>query len=164
MNQSISDAPSIQFNLPPLSLSLFDAEPSTHDQPNGVVHGSAPKHSSEPSSPTSSGYAAERGSSSTATSVSHVEDSISHEIEELNIHDPPSVSNDSDASWLPSQRNIDEVYICSLFAISLFSIRFHVLAYLFLSAIYVLLSTMCNDYILVENCVSVVIVSRSRQL
>jgi hypothetical protein len=150
MNQSISDAPSIQFNLPPLSLSLFDAEPSTHDQPNGVVHGSAPKHSSEPSSPTSSGYAAERGSSRTATS-------ISHEIQELNIHDPPSVSNDSDASWLPSQRNIDEVYICSLFAISLFSIRFHVLAYLFLSAIYVLLSTMCNDYILVENCVSVVI-------
>jgi hypothetical protein len=70
-----------------------------NDQPNGLVHGSAPKHSSEPSSPTSSSYAAERGSSSTTTSVSHVEDSISHEIEELNIHDPPPVSNDSDASW-----------------------------------------------------------------
>ncbi|XP_045805018.1 vacuolar fusion protein MON1 homolog isoform X1 [Trifolium pratense] len=102
MNQSTSDASSIQFNLPPLSLSLFDAEPSTHDQPNGVVHGSIPKHSSEPSTPTSSGYVAERGSSSTATS-------ISHEIEELNIHDPPpSVSNDSDASLLPSQGNLDE--------------------------------------------------------
>ncbi|PNX60184.1 vacuolar fusion MON1-like protein, partial [Trifolium pratense] len=102
MNQSTSDASSIQFNLPPLSLSLFDAEPSTHDQPNGVVHGSIPKHSSEPSTPTSSGYVAERGSSSTATS-------ISHEIEELNIHDPPpSVSNDSDASLLPSQGNIEE--------------------------------------------------------
>jgi hypothetical protein len=156
MNQSISDAPSIQFNLPPLSLSLFDAEPSTHDQPNGVVHGSAPKHSSEPSSPTSSGYAAERGSSSTATS-------ISHEIQELNIHDPPSVSNDSDASWLPSQRNLDEVYMFIIRDCFIFN-SFSCSCLFVCSAIYVQLSIMCNDYILVENCVSVVIVSRSRQL
>ncbi|KAI5413207.1 vacuolar fusion protein MON1 homolog isoform X2 [Lathyrus oleraceus] len=104
MNPSIaspSDPPPVQFNLPPLSLSLFDAEPSTHQQPNGVVHGSAPPHYSEPSTPTSSGYAAERGSTSTATSVSH-------EIEELNIHDPPSVPDDSNAASFPGKRHLDE--------------------------------------------------------
>ena len=115
MDQSLSSSSSpIQFNLPPLSLSLFDGEPSTSEQPNDVVHGSTPsKHSSEPSSPTSSGYAAERGSGScTTTSVSHVEDSVSHEIEEMNIHDPPpSVSNDSHDSWFPDERHLDEVYI-----------------------------------------------------
>lgn len=107
MNPSIaspSDAPPVQFNLPPLSLSLFDAEPSTAQQPNGVVHGSAPPHYSEPSSPTSSGYAAERGSTSTAPSVSH-------EIEELNIHDPPSVPDDSNAASFPGKRHLDEVYM-----------------------------------------------------
>lgn len=117
MDQSLSSSSSspIQFNLPPLSLSLFDGEPSSSEQPNEVFHGSTPsKHSSEPSSPTSSGYAAERGSaSSTATSVSHVdEDSISHEIEEMNIHyPPPSVSNDSHDSCFPDERHLDEVYI-----------------------------------------------------
>lgn len=105
MNRSISppsDPPPIQFNLPPLSLSLFDAEPSTLQQPNGVVHGSAPPHHSEPSTPTSSHYAAERGSSSTATSVSH-------EIEELNIHDPPPAPNNSNAASFPGKRHLDEV-------------------------------------------------------
>lgn len=113
MDQSLSSSSSspIQFNLPPLSLSLFDGEPSSSEQPNEVFHGSTPsKHSSEPSSPTSSGYAAERGSaSSTATSVSHVEDSISHEIQEMNIHyPPPSVSNDSHDSCFPDERHLDE--------------------------------------------------------
>lgn len=117
MDQSLSSSSSspIQFNLPPLSLSLFDGEPSSSEQQNEVFHGSTPsKHSSEPSSPTSSGYAAERGSaSSTATSVSHVdEDSISHEIQEMNIHHPPpSVSNDSHDSCFPDERHLDEVYI-----------------------------------------------------
>ncbi|XP_073222616.1 vacuolar fusion protein MON1 homolog isoform X2 [Cicer arietinum] len=86
MNNSISsssDASPIQFNLPPLSLSLFDAEPSTpQEEPNGVVHGS---------------------------SVSHFEDSISNEIEEMSIRDhPPSVSNDSQTSWFPGKRHLDE--------------------------------------------------------
>ncbi|XP_058780121.1 vacuolar fusion protein MON1 homolog [Vicia villosa] len=104
MNRSISppsDPPPIQFNLPPLSLSLFDAEPSTLQQPNGVVHGSAPPRHSEPSTPTSSHYAAERGSSSTATSVSH-------EIEKLNIHDPPPAPNNSNAASFPGKRYLDE--------------------------------------------------------
>ncbi|CAI8583011.1 unnamed protein product [Vicia faba] len=86
-----SDPPPIQFNSPPLSLSLFDAEPSAPQQPNGVVHGSTPPHHSDPASPTSS----------TATS-------FSHEIEELSIHDPPSVTNDSNAASFPRKRHLDE--------------------------------------------------------
>ncbi|XP_061376665.1 vacuolar fusion protein MON1 homolog [Gastrolobium bilobum] len=91
--------PPIQLNLPPLSLSLFDAEPS---EPNGVVRGC-----SEPSSPSSSGYAGERGSS-TATSASPIEEVVQHEIEEMTIHDSQPVSNNSPASWLPGKRHLDE--------------------------------------------------------
>lgn len=41
--------------------------------------------------------------------MSHVEDSISHEIEEMNIHyPPPSVSNDSHDSCFPDERHLDE--------------------------------------------------------
>ncbi|KAJ1425961.1 Vacuolar fusion protein Mon1 [Sesbania bispinosa] len=101
--------PPIQLQLPPLSLSLFDAEPSSHQEPNGIVHGSAPQPSSEPSSPcSSSGYAAERGSS-TATSVSQIEEVVHHEIEEMRIHDDSqTVSNDSQSSWFPGKRHLDE--------------------------------------------------------
>ncbi|XP_015935765.1 vacuolar fusion protein MON1 homolog [Arachis duranensis] len=106
--------PPIHLRLPPLSYSLFDAEPS---EPNGVVHGSAssepPKPSqshevvirgsSEPPSPSSSGYAGERGSSS-ATSISAADDLTHHEIEELSIHDDPLPPPTS----LPGKRNADE--------------------------------------------------------
>nr|XP_025671412.1 vacuolar fusion protein MON1 homolog isoform X1 [Arachis hypogaea]XP_025671413.1 vacuolar fusion protein MON1 homolog isoform X1 [Arachis hypogaea] len=106
--------PPIHLQLPPLSYSLFDAEPS---EPNGVVHGSAssepPKPSqshevvirgsSEPASPSSSGYAGERGSSS-ATSISAADDLTHHEIEELSIHDDPLPPPTS----LPGKRNADE--------------------------------------------------------
>ncbi|XP_057729044.1 vacuolar fusion protein MON1 homolog [Arachis stenosperma] len=106
--------PPIHLRLPPLSYSLFDAEPS---EPNGVVHGSAssepPKPSqshevvirgsSEPPSPSSSGYAGERGSSST-TSISAADDLTHHEIEELSIHDDPLPPPTS----LPGKRNADE--------------------------------------------------------
>ncbi|KAJ1409210.1 Vacuolar fusion protein Mon1 [Sesbania bispinosa] len=99
----------IQLQLPPLSLSLFDSEPSSHQEPNGIVHGSAPQPSSEPSSPcSSSGYAAERGSS-TATSVSQIEEVVHHEIEEMRIHDDSqTISNDSQPSWFPGKRHLDE--------------------------------------------------------
>ncbi|CAJ1955955.1 unnamed protein product [Sphenostylis stenocarpa] len=91
---------SILLHLPPLSQSLFDAEPSDLQQPNG----SAARPSSDPSSPTSSGYAPERGSS-TATSVSHVEEVLSNEIQEITIHDPQPLSH---SSWLPGKRHGDE--------------------------------------------------------
>lgn len=43
--------------------------------------------------------------------MSHVEDSASHEIEEMNIHDPPpSFSNDSHDSWFPGEQHLDEVW------------------------------------------------------
>ncbi|XP_027929561.1 vacuolar fusion protein MON1 homolog [Vigna unguiculata] len=92
--------PPIRLNLPPLSPSLFDAEPSELQQPNG----SAVRHSSDPSSPTSSGYAGERGSS-TATTVSQVEDILHNEIQEITIHDPQPLSH---SSWLPGKRHSDE--------------------------------------------------------
>ncbi|KAL2332036.1 hypothetical protein Fmac_019617 [Flemingia macrophylla] len=90
----------IRLHLPPLSPSLFDSEPPDLHQPNG----SAARPSSEPTSPTSSGYAAERGSS-TATSVSHLEDLPHHEIQEMSIHDSQPLSS---PSWLPGKRHADE--------------------------------------------------------
>ncbi|TKY48529.1 Vacuolar fusion protein MON1-like A [Spatholobus suberectus] len=92
--------PPIRFHLPPLSPSLFDAEPSELQQSNG----SAVRPSSDPSSPTSSGYAAERGSS-TATSVSQVEEVLHNEIEEMSIHDSQPLSN---PSGHPGKRHSDE--------------------------------------------------------
>eukprot|EP00256_Glycine_max_P054656 XP_014621541.1 vacuolar fusion protein MON1 homolog isoform X1 [Glycine max] len=97
--------PPIRLDLPPLSPSLFDSEPSSELQQQS--NGSAARPSSYPSSPTSSGYAAERGSSSTASSISQVDDVLHHEIQEITIHDsqpqPPSHS-----SWLPGKRHADE--------------------------------------------------------
>ncbi|XP_020202350.1 vacuolar fusion protein MON1 homolog isoform X1 [Cajanus cajan] len=84
----------IRLQLPPLSPSLFDVEPSDLHQPNG----------SAASSPTSSGYAAERGSS-TATSASHAEELPHHEIEEMSIHDSQPLSS---PTWLPGKRHADE--------------------------------------------------------
>ncbi|RDX72423.1 Vacuolar fusion protein MON1-like protein [Mucuna pruriens] len=92
--------PPIRLHLPPLSPSLFDAEPSELQQPNG----SAARPSSDPSSPTSSGYAAERGSS-TATSVSQVEEVLHNEIEEMTIHDSQPLSQ---PSRLHGKRHGDE--------------------------------------------------------
>ncbi|XP_047171721.1 vacuolar fusion protein MON1 homolog isoform X2 [Vigna umbellata] len=92
--------PPIRLNLPPLSPSLFDAEPSELQQPNG----SAVRHSSDPSSPTSSGYAAEQGSS-TATIVSQVEEVLHNEIQEITIDDPQPLSH---SSRLPGKRHSDE--------------------------------------------------------
>ncbi|KAG2371408.1 Vacuolar fusion protein [Vigna angularis] len=92
--------PPIRLNLPPLSPSLFDAEPSELQQPNG----SAVRHSSDPSSPTSSGYAAEKGSS-TATIVSQVEEVLHNEIQEITIDDPQPLSH---SSRLPGKRHSDE--------------------------------------------------------
>lgn len=108
MNQSTSTSeggpgpPPIQFQLPPLSLSLFDAEPSSHQETNGVVHGSTARSSFEPSSPSSSG--------------SMIDETVHHEIEEkMSIHDSPTR-----ASWFPGERNLDEV--CNAHFISNFFI------------------------------------------
>uniref|UniRef100_A0A0R0H6P7 Vacuolar fusion protein MON1 homolog n=1 Tax=Glycine max TaxID=3847 RepID=A0A0R0H6P7_SOYBN len=91
--------PPIRLHLPPLSPSLFDSEPPE------LSHGSSARPSSDPSSPTSSGYAAERGGSSTATSVSQVDDVLHHEIQEITIHDSQPSSH---SSWLPGKRHGDE--------------------------------------------------------
>ncbi|KAE9585755.1 putative vacuolar fusion protein Mon1 [Lupinus albus] len=98
-----SQSDSDQFHLPALTLSLFDAEEdsSNHD-PNGVVHGSssnpsqpsddvsipAQTPSSQPSTPSSSGYVAE------------IEDLPLHnEIQDLSIHsDHHQFHNEDDAS------------------------------------------------------------------
>ncbi|XP_014498141.1 vacuolar fusion protein MON1 homolog isoform X1 [Vigna radiata var. radiata] len=92
--------PPIRLNLPPLSPSLFDAEPSELQQPNG----SAVRNSSDPSSPTSSGYAAEQGRS-TATIVSQVDEVLHNEIQEITIDDPQPLSH---SSRLPGKRHSDE--------------------------------------------------------
>lgn len=96
--------PPIRLDLPPLSPSLFDSEPSSELQQQS--NGSAARPSSYPSSPTSSGYAAERGSSSTASSISQVDDVLHHEIQEITIHDSQPSSH---SSWLPGKRHGDEV-------------------------------------------------------
>ncbi|KAK7335702.1 hypothetical protein VNO80_27689 [Phaseolus coccineus] len=99
-SSELDPEPPIRLHLPPLSPSLFDAEPSDLQQPNG----SAARHSSDPSSSTSSGYAGERGSS-TATTVSQVEEVLHNEIQEITIHDPQPLSH---SSWLPGKRHGDE--------------------------------------------------------
>jgi len=116
-SSELDPEPPIRLNLPPLSPSLFDAEPSDLQQPNG----SAARHSSDPSSPTSSGYAGERGSS-TATTVSLVEEVLNNEIQEITIQDAQPLSH---SSWLPGKRHGDEVY--KRFSINSFSLRLSVL-------------------------------------
>lgn len=69
-----------------------------------------------PSSPSSSGYAGERGSSS-ATSGSLIDDVVEHdEIEELsNVVAVDDGISDSQMSWLPGKRHETEVCIFTIF-------------------------------------------------
>ena len=67
-----------------------------------------------PSSPSSSGYAGERGSSS-ATSVSARDNIFGHEIEEMRNDDTVDVISGSQTSWIPGKRHDDEVLVVEMF-------------------------------------------------
>lgn len=70
-----------------------------------------------PSSPSSSGYAGERGSSS-ATSGSVIDDVVEQdEIEEVRNDVTVHGFSDSHMTWLPPKRHEDEVCIVNIFAI-----------------------------------------------
>lgn len=70
-----------------------------------------------PSSPSSSGYAGERGSSS-ATSESIIDDLVEQdEIEEVRNDAAVDGISDSQMSWLPGKRHDDEVCIVNIFVI-----------------------------------------------
>lgn len=117
------------------SISDDDGEPSSpppRRESNGVVSGSAlPEQVHEfggdawdssgrgnpdvdgPPSPSSSGYAAERGSS-TATSGTAMDELVQREIEEIRIDDAVDGIADSQASWLPGKRYGDEVCVVGI--------------------------------------------------
>lgn len=62
-----------------------------------------------PSSPSSSGYAGERGSSASSGGVSGIDEVVGDEIQEAR-NDAIDGVLDSQASWVPGKRHVDEVF------------------------------------------------------
>ena len=97
----------VQNNLAAVSEAVVEEVSESFD--HGVVWRENSEHEADaPSSPSSSGYAGERGSSS-ATSESGIGERGEDEISEVGNDDSVDGVSDLQQSWVPGKRHVDEV-------------------------------------------------------